>query len=190
MSSRGHYLAADFRRAQPFAENGFCPLTPFGRVGLFSHDGVSPRTFLVTTWPLTASVYLTLAAFRHWRHSSLRVVRACAALRRLRLLSPGGDQARAYIVLERFFVRARRFALRVFYPQAAFFRLRLSSARVLWPLVRSSVSAADTPMHSVPPPCGGDERDPHGKCLRAARKFAHHPARASAKTLRRARGLI
>src|SRR5271168_4680731 len=88
----------------------------FGRVGLLPHDGVSPRASLVITRPLSASVNLTLAAFRYWRNSSLHVVRARAALRRLRLLSPGGDQARAYIVLERFFVRARRFALRVFYP--------------------------------------------------------------------------
>src|SRR5277367_4724308 len=76
LSSRGNRLAADFRREQRFAASGVCPLTPFGRVGLFSHDGVSPRTSLVITRPLSASVNLTLAAFRHWRHSSLRVVRA------------------------------------------------------------------------------------------------------------------
>src|SRR5271170_417159 len=39
----------------------------FARVGLFSHDGVSPRTSLVTTQPLAASVYLTLATFHCWR---------------------------------------------------------------------------------------------------------------------------
>src|SRR5271168_4840864 len=34
------------------------------RVGLLSHDGVSPRASLVITRPLSASVYLTFAAFR------------------------------------------------------------------------------------------------------------------------------
>src|SRR5271163_2383169 len=142
----------------------------FGRVGLLSHDGVSPRASLVITRPLSASVYLTcfstLTCFvSRWRLGA-------------RVHCPRTP-----------LVSGRRFALRLFYPQAAFFHLRLSSARVLWPLVRSSVSAADTPARSVPAPCDGDERDTRGKCLQAARALAHHPARASAKTLRRAPGL-
>jgi hypothetical protein len=82
LSSHGDCLAADFRCTQRFAASGVYPLTPFGRVGLFSHDGVSPRASLVITRPLSASVYLTLAAFRHWRHSSLRVLCPYAAFRR------------------------------------------------------------------------------------------------------------
>src|ERR1700688_3034778 len=51
LSSHGHCLAADFRCTQRFAASGVYPLTPFRRVGLLSHDGVSPRASLVITRP-------------------------------------------------------------------------------------------------------------------------------------------
>lgn len=105
---------------------------------LFDARGKIPLTTITLSRHLSARGFLTLAscAFR-------RRFDACAHCPRTS------------------FARAWRFASRVFYPHAAIFRLRPSSARVLWPLVRSTISV-DPPTPSVPPSCGGDESDSRG----------------------------
>src|ERR1700674_2040558 len=90
LSSRGNCLAANFRREQRFAASGVCPMTPFGRVGLFSHDGISPRTFLLTTWPLGVRLCLTLAAFRECSLFSPHGNRLAADFRREQRFAASG----------------------------------------------------------------------------------------------------
>ena len=132
LDARGLCLMVAFRRARLLSPRGCCPSTSICRSWRFAVGVIPPFASFVRARLLDASVFCLSAAISRARILSSNVLCTRAAFRHWRLLSPRGD-----------------------FPLASFISPCALASRSIEHLSRY-------PHASIPPPCDGDESDPHG----------------------------